>query len=289
MQQEYDPEASPYSFGTTPIYNTLYRMLTDRNDKTDIVMINLSVILRNVSGKTSMVDLYKKARDKFFPFKVVADKLVKETIAESKMLISDIVQMMAMKSTPLPRYVILYQTDYASHVPKDYFREPTASKVHIDLAEEQLRKLNPAGYKEYESSGIRIIEWYDYSKTVFFRMAEELLRHIKNLHHIVMVSNHPIDYHIQMYVANWTCVKSYTGQVFTKKELPENVFETPDVPFTIKTHILLGDKNDLKQALTPKCKKDLILEAERDSWKLKTPRYIDEALDRLHYIVPYII
>ena len=82
MIQEYDPEDSPYSFGTTPIYNSLFKLLTNDQNDIDIVMINISAIVRNVSGKTNMQNEYKDAKARHFPFDVLAGDIVKETEKE---------------------------------------------------------------------------------------------------------------------------------------------------------------------------------------------------------------
>lgn len=289
MRTEYDPEQSPYSFGTTPIYNALYKKLSDLRDKTDIVMLNVSVIIRNISGQPDIVEKYKQTKTHFYPMDKLASDLIQKTTNEINLLVDDVIQMYNLKAGALPRYIILYLTDYSKVIPAEYLRTVPPSQQHIARADDLIRQYNKASFREYESHDVHIVEWYEYGKTFFPNLFGSWLRNVKNLHNIVQVTNHPLDYHVQSYVSDWTLVKSFTGEYVTKKQIGEYVFDSERVSFTKPLHVLLGDKTDLKPALSPKARKDLLAFAEKDSWHLKTPEYISKTLDRMKYVQPYVI
>lgn len=289
MHAEYDPDQSPYSFGTTPIYNALYKKLTDPRDKTDIVLLNVSVIMRNISGLPEIVDKYKQAKIHYYPFSRLADDLIKKTTQEITTLVEDIVQMYNIRDYALPRYIILYLTDYTKVIPAEYLRTLPPSQQHIAMADELIKQYNAPACREYESHGIHIVEWYDYSKTLFPNLLRDWMRKVKNNHNIVQITNHPLDYHIQSLVTDWHLVKSYTGELLPKKQLGKYVFDSDYLPFTKGLHVLLGDKHDLKPSLSPKCKKELLAIAQKESWHLKSSDYIDRTLSQLKLILPYVI
>ena len=289
MQAEYDPDQSPYSFGTTPIYNSLYKKLSDTRDRTDMVLLNVSVIMRNISGLPGIVEKYKQTKVHYYPMSRLADDLIKKTTQELTMLVEDVVQMYNLKDYALPRYIILYLTDYTKIIPPEYLRVLPPSQQHIAMADELIKQYNAPACREYESHGVKVVEWYDYSKVFFPNLFRDWLKKVKNNHNIVQVTNHPLDYHIQSLVSDWTLVKSYTGELLPKKQLGPYVFDSDYLPFTKGLHVLLGDKHDLKPAITPKFKKDLLSIAQKDSWHLKSSDYIDRMLAQLKFIPPYVI
>ena len=289
MIQEYDPMKSPYSFGTTPIYNTLFKLISAPKDETDVVCINLSAIVRNVASKTNLVDEYKDAKEKAFPFNVVAQDIAKSTISEVQLLVNDIVQMYNLKEHALPRYVYVYMGAMQQIIPKEYYRESAPGKIHIDMAESILREKYKNSRTEANLNGINVIEIYTVGKVSVFRLLEKELRHLRNQHNVIMVTNHPTDYHLFRYVGQWCNVKSFTGEIQKKDDLGKKVFDKEFLPFTERLHILLGDKTDIKPCIESKAKKKLLEIAEKDHWNLKSNDYTDRELNRLNLITPYII
>ena len=290
MVQEYDPEQSPYSYGTTPIYNTLFKILTKKDDETDIIAINLSTMIRNAASKPKLQDEFKEAKEKSFPFDTLAGDIVKETTAETKMLVNDIVEMYNSKTSPLPRYIYVYFADYSKIIPGTYWRKPAPGKQHIDMAEEQLKAAYKHNRTESQVNGIRLIEIYDSSShTAPYHWLEKEIRGLKNQHNMIMISSHPIDYHVARCVGRWTDIKSFNGGTQSLSELGNKVFGHPFLPFTEKLHVLLGDKSDIKAAITPQNKKKLLEIAEKNSWHLKSKDYTDRMLTQLNFITPYAI
>lgn len=290
MVQEYDPEQSPYSYGTTPIYNTLFKILTKRDDDTDIIAINLSTMIRNAASKSKLQDRYKEAKEKALPFDQLAADIVNETTQETKLLVNDIVEMLNSKASPLPRYIYVYFADYSNIIPKAYSRIIPAGKQHLDMAEERLKTIYKHNRTENNVNGIRLIELYDSSShTAPYHWLEKEIKSIKNQHNMIMISSHPLDYHVARYVGRWTDIKSFNGSTQTFKDLGNKVFGHSFLPFTEKLHVLLGDKIDIKAAITPSNKKKLLEIAERDSWHLKSKDYVDRVLSQLNFITPYAI
>ena len=290
MIQEYDPEDSPYSYGTTPIYNTLFKLLTAKDDDTDIVAINLGTMIRNAASKPKLQDEFKEAKEKSFPFDTLARDIVSETTKETKMLINDIVEMYNTKTSPLPRYIYVYFADYSKIIPLTYWRKPAPGKQHIDMAEERLKLLYRRNRSESEANGVKLVEIYQSdSHTAPFRWLEKEIRGVKNQHNMIMVSSHPLDYHIARSVGRWVDIKSFNGATQSFTDLGAKVFGYPFLPFTEKLHVLLGDKSDIKTCLTPKQKKELLERAEKDSWHLKSKDYTDRVLNMLNFVTPYAI
>jgi len=290
MIQQYDPEDSPYSFGTTPIYNTLFKLLTDKDDQTDIVMINVSTIVRNAASKQKLQDEYKEAKERSFPFDILSQDIVKETTKEVELLTNDIISMYNTKSSAVPRYIILYLGDYSKVVPNAYFRAAAAGKQHIDMADAKLKQLYRNNRSESVRDGIHVLEIFNcQTRTPPFRWLEKEIRYIKNQHNVIMISNHPLDYHIARYVGKWTDIKSFNGATQHLRDLGEKVLGYSFLPFTEKMHILVGDKTDLKPCLSQRARKELLAKAEADNWNLKSKDYVDRILSSLNFITPYAI
>jgi len=290
MIAEYDPEESPYSYGTTPIYNTLYKLLTKKDDETDIVAINLSTMIRNAASKQKLQEEFKEAKEKSFPFDTLARDIVNETTKETKQLVNDIVEMYNTKASPLPRYIYVYFADYSKIIPNTYLRTPPAGKQHLDMAEEWLKMMYKHNRTDSEVNGVKLVEmYYTDSRTAPFRWLEKEIKGVKNQHNMIMISSHPLDYHIARSVGQWTDIKSFNGATQSFRDLGAKVFGYTFLPFTEKLHVLLGDKTDIKTCITAKQKKTLLERAERDSWYLKSKDYTDRVINQLNFITPYAI
>ena len=289
MVREYDPEDSPYSFGTTQIYNSLFKLLTDPNTGADMFLMNLSVIARNVAGKADMQEQYKSAKEKNQPFDFVASNLAKQSMSEIKRFVSDVVDMFNESKSPLKKYIYLFMSDMKKYIPSSYLKMPSTSKLHIDMAEDILRSHYKQNRFEQTVRGVTIVEIYDYGKIPIFRTISREMKDIKNNHNVLMVSNHPLDYHILDYCNSWSNIKSYTGEIQNKNSLGTKVFGQEYLPFTVKLHILFGDKHDLKPSISGGDKKKLLERAKAESWNLKTTEYVDKAVARLGIVPPYSI
>jgi hypothetical protein len=127
-------------------------------------------------------------------------------------------------------------------------------------------------------------------KDAFFpwRHLFEEIKTIKNDHRVVMVSHHPVDYHIGHDVRSFRLVRSYTGEVIPYRGLSKSVFKTDLIPFNIYTHPVFGDKEDIKSRLSP-TKKEILDEAERDEWRYKTRDYIRERFFKLGIKIPFTV
>ena len=112
------------------------------------------------------------------------------------------------------------------------------------------------------------------------------IKEMKNNHNVLMLSNHPVDYHVGSVSHTFRIVRSYTGQIVKYKQLGATVFKNPNMPFNIYTHALFGDKEDVKCTLSPNDKAQLIQLAEEEEWSLKTKDYIRDRLYKLGIKVP---
>ena len=104
-----------------------------------------------------------------------------------------------------------------------------------------------------------------------------------------MVSHHPIDYHLHSNMNKWILVSSFTGAKHTAEALSEMVFNKPLLPFNQSTHILLGDKVDMKAALQRGAKRKLIETMTKETWYLLAEKDIETKLHQNQILLPYHI
>jgi len=87
---------------------------------------------------------------------------------------------------------------------------------------------------------------------------------------VAMISHHPVDFHLATRVKNFSLIESFTGKVFTLKDLGQKVFKNTTIPFNSSTHLLFGDKIHIEPLAKRTLKKQLLTLSQTQRWQTLT-------------------
>lgn len=87
---------------------------------------------------------------------------------------------------------------------------------------------------------------------------------------IALVSHVPLDYHIQGRVRNVHLLKSYTGELLGSDQFKTVLDKDLRIPFNTTTHLTFGDPVLIKPWVTPKVRKALLEQAEKERWNTRS-------------------
>ena len=83
----------------------------------------------------------------------------------------------------------------------------------------------------------------------------------------LLISHIPLDFHLQNTLANKLYIlESYTGKIKSSKDLGQKVFKEDNVPFNQYTHLLFGDKVQIKPMVARKAKQKILNIAKSKKW-----------------------
>lgn len=262
-----------------PVIDTIQKCLTLYEPDTDIIMINALTICRNVCCALYSADSRKEIFDKNQVHDVVDQ--VQHTLDD---LINQINYCYSCTVFPVPRQIIVYAFDYEKMIPKEFYRVPTDHFTQV--IEHILKTKMTRGCTKHND-----IVWEYYPDTAQSSCSNlaELIRPIQNQHNVLMVSHHPIDYHLATSTNKWRLVCSFTGDIKSPDDLGKAVFGSYEIPFTKATHVALGDRVDMKQSIKRGYKKQLVEFAQKEMWQLLSNEQLEERLKQLQIIAPYNI
>ena len=289
--QPIDLENSKYSLGTTPIYNTLLKEITKRNAPVEVVLFNVSTILRNCNSKESVKQLVDEDKRLGRETDRPSQMLLSETKREINLLLEDILEMFRYNTNILNPTLIAYFCNYQKTIPTTSYREPTHGKRVLTTAETMLlHSMRPGNRAVKKAQNVTLVEVpITRGKFPHAILAEEI-GFITNNHRIAHITHHPVDYHVCKYTSDYRLIQSFTGQIIRPNELGDKVFSNSSVPFNVYTHAVLGDSVDIKSSITPSTKKKLIQVAQQEHWKeVHTSDWIRDRLKEIGIRIPFEI
>jgi len=278
-----------YSMGTAPIYRTLRDIYSSTAPVYDTIMINIGTILRNCSSNKSVTDA--KREDKLLGRKsnTPAHILIKEAKAEILKFIAAVCSLIGNNDAVLFPSVLIYFVDYKKCIPAHAYKPFTDSEREMALAETMLQGIVHGVKKDGKVDRVNFVELPITNKQCPHRVLMKELAAIKSNHHVLMISNHKLDYHIHRYCSRFCLVDSFTGKIIEPRDLSEKVFSNKELPFIPELHALLGDNTDIKAAISGKEKKNLIEVATTNRWSIHTSEYVIAALKSLRVSIPFEI
>ena len=270
-----------YSYGTNPIYNQAYKMLAGKQD-IDTIFINSTTLIRNVVNQYASEEL-KRVKQKEQSKSDAARKLGFIAVQEIASLLYDLAALLN-RPSPVPLVIIAYSYDYKGMIPDKFKR----SKNDDLLSEVIYHANNISHISQKQQATYQNVMLYTvyYEGDNIVTALEHALDSVKNQHNVLMISHHPIDYHIAPICNSWRIIKSYTGAIWTYDDLGKNVLKH-NLPYLKHLHILLGDQTDLKPTLPLRDREKLIKVAQDESWYLLPEDKIEERLRQLTYLTPY--
>lgn len=276
-----------FSLGTTPMMKSIEAIIENREEMVDVICLNLGTIVRNCLQNQAV----KEAIDFDKRHGVRTEKPAKVLVQESKnemiKVIGDLCQMFNNNQFVNNPCVITYHSDYSKSIPKEVYKAPADSKYYLTMADQMVSTTIVKGNRKVAKQGkVTLIELPINDKFLPWRHIMLELKDMKNNHNVLMVSNHPVDYHVGSVSRTFRIVRSYTGDVVKYKKLGQIVFKTDTVPFNIFTHSIFGDKEDVKCSLSSNDKNTILNLAEKEEWALKTKDYIKDRLYELGIRIP---
>lgn len=170
--------------------------------------------------------------------------------------------------------VIVYFPNY-QRVEKDLLREPNKDA-------EELANLYARFYRRFNGRDERVRDlehvscfWIragdaTYPHKEVARKFRDIVGHPKSLYTngdpIAMMSHVPLDFHIMGRLRNIVVMESYTGLVRPGTDIKARVDKEGRLPFNTTTHLVFGDKVMIKPMITPKIRKLLLEQAEKEKW-----------------------
>lgn len=272
-----------FSYGTLAVYNRAYQMLAGR-DEIDTIFVNLDTIIRNVISQhiTEESRLVKNGDKKLSD---AIEHIGKIAVQECGSFLYELAALLSRTSSVELR-IFAYRYFYHFMIPEKYLRikHDCLTLGVRDYVNKKLGTEKPT-YAKYNN--VTLCDAY-YEGSNLIRALENELKSIVNQHNVLMVSYHPIDYHIAPACNTWRVIKSFTGQVWTFDDLGTCVLNCK-LPYLRELHILLGDKTDLKPALRSKDREKLLALADSESWNLLPEDKLKETLRKHLYLTPYSI
>lgn len=289
MIQPIDLENSKYSYGTTPMYNSLIDEIIRRDSPAEIVMFNVATIIRNCAQTEKISNMVKEEKRVGRETDQPSMALLSKTKTEISMLLNDIVEMFDANKNILNPTLIAYFCDYKRTIPSASYRVPTPGKRVLHTAEELLIASMSPKRSVTKVRNITLIEIPILNAAFPHKVLDLELGNIKNTHRIAHITSHPLDYHIHKSTSHYRLVQSFTGHVLKPEDLNNKVFGTDVLPFNIYTHAVLGDSVDIKPSISPGVKKKLFEVAKNEHWNIHTPAWIKERMMEIGIRIPFQI
>ena len=288
MTSEQTPEMQPeFSLGTAPLMKSIESLIENREEMIDVVCLNLGTIVRNCLQNQAVKDAIDFDKRHGTRTERPARVLLQESRNEMIKVIGDLVQLLNNDQFVNNPAVITFHSDYSKSVPKEVYKAPVDSKYYLTLADQLVRTtVIKGGRKSARQGKVMLIELPINDKFLPWRHIMLELKDMKNNHNVLMVSNHPVDYHVGSVSHTFRIVRSFTGEVVKYKQLGRIVFKNEILPFNLYTHALFGDKEDVKCSVTGNDKTKLLELAEKEEWLLKTKDYIKDRLYELGIRIP---
>lgn len=278
---------SEFSIGTAPMMRTIEQIISNKEKMVDVVCLNLGTIARNCMNNRAVREAVEYDKLHGIRTDKPAKALVSESKAEMIKVIGDIIQMLNNNGFSHNPAVITYHSDYAKSVPHGLYKPPVDSKYYLTMADQMIREHVVKGSRKSAKQGsTMLIELPIQDHFLPWRHIMTELKDLKNNHNVLMVSNHPVDYHVGSVSHTFRIVRSFTGEEVEYAKLGKVVFKNDVMPFNIYTHAIFGDKEDLKCSVSDGDKKKLLDLAEKEEWLLKTKDYIKDRLYDLGIRVP---
>lgn len=261
-------EEPKYTYGTDQAVAALEELYTEKYPYDNLV-INFGTLIRNVTDTDTTITDAKKTIEEAFP-----------------RILNDLTQQISRSPYVRAPRIHVYLADYESMIPAAVQRNRTPYR-------DKLHQIELSYYREFERAKPSTMNKVEVQFHVLPRKAPSyrslglLIRNSANTNAVYMISHCPIDYHLSRSYPNFKLVESYTGNVKVPKEFGEKVFKQTHVPFCVPTHVLLGDKENIKSLLSITDKRRIYTAADSERWDLHTADFIQSRLSKMGFQFPF--
>lgn len=287
MQSNQLKPQEEFSFGTAPLMKAIEQCISSHTELIDVVCLNLGTIVRNCMGNTSVKEAIENDRQLGIKTDKPAQVLVNEAKTEAIHVVSDICQMFKNNGYIDLPYIVTYHSDYSKSIPNIVYKPPVESKYYLTRADSFFRTQAISPTRRMSKIGkCVLIELPIRDQFLPWRHIMVEMKEMRNNHNVLMVSNHPVDYHVGSVSRTFRIARSFVGDIIKYKQLGTVVLHNSIMPFNIYTHALFGDKEDVKCSLSKNDKDTLLDIAKREEWILKTKDFIKDRLYKLGIKIP---
>ena len=110
--EPYEQETSPFSLGTTPVYNKLLEIFSNATPEFDTIVLNLGTILRNCASNKSVMEAKQEDKRLGRKSSTPAHILIKEAKDEILKFTESICEMLENSQGVLFPSIVVYFVNY---------------------------------------------------------------------------------------------------------------------------------------------------------------------------------
>lgn len=257
-----DVEIHQCSIGINSILNRLSWMSSQPHaPQWDVVLVNMATLIRNND--------YKERSDR-----EVLDGVQQDMHILAQFFSNYMERQQGMLRDP---YMVFYMPKYgipellARNVPPSKARAAKLCDTEWKRFKGDVSKSTPYGYPvlmcqtgKYKWPHQELLSVVD----------KESGANAKNTRRFCLITHNPLDYHLSYGLRNLTLFESFTAELRTPQQFGMKIFESPFIPFNRITHVLFGDKYQLKPFLNVKDRKIATEMAKTNRWTLATENTI---------------
>ena len=271
IDDEFDEEKPDTGLGTGTIISAI-NSLTGKstNNVFDCIIVNVATIVRNNTTKERSP---KEIQDR--------------TEADIRDLITCVANYHEVMGPMVTRPMLMFFLPDYSWIPLLHKRPDTGNrKVVFDIVESMIKQDDLRKRKRIRNHerATELVEIYAGGRAEL--PYKTVIREIQDMHKLggfdprsnltnyLLISHCPADYHFMLNFSHVTLLESFTGKFIKPKTLGYKVFGTNFIPFNSVTHLLFGDKVNLRPMAMRKNRALLTNMAKTQSWYVRTPSEI---------------
>lgn len=282
-----------YSIGAQPVLHTLHRLFLENTslNKTsiDTILINTSTVVRNCGSKQTVSTMKAYDRQMGHTSAQPGIQCHKEARQELLNLVEDVTRILDDCDDISNPCIIFYNALYQNVIPSAYWRGYRDSEMDIKFANSRIMMEMGTKMTTTQKRRVTVIELPILGKLLPYQELSVVLKKVINNHNVLLWSHHTLDFHLKEFVNSFRIVNSFTGDIVDVEDLSEKVFQNKHVPFNRTTHVLLGDKHDLRGALSYADQRALKELAKKERWDLKTEYWTTQQIKHKNITIPYTI
>ena len=246
-------EGSLYSIATSYAIDTLEGLIKTRQLSSKTVLgFSVSTLIRNRLDPSSSIN-----------------DILSGVNQEIEVILDDLTQLLLDNGYTTNTF-LFYLYDYSRAVPSEHRRSSTPSRdqlqLMIDSAIAQRSKV--FGNIGHYHNNFKVHTTYSSKRSSVHRF---LSSEIKKLgREVILLTHNPLDLHVTNLGLDVKLLRSHTGDIVESKDFGKKILKRDHIPFNEYTHLLFGDKDNIKPHLGIKRKNELLEIAEKEHWEVRS-------------------
>ena len=261
------------SYGVDPILVYFSNTLNRPENNVRIILVSMNTCIRNA------IDNEKSFMEN-----------VRVVTHEVQTIINVVSQ--AFNSNPLSinSYLCFYITNHWDAFPEDRIRPVTPGRAMYHQV--CMRAWNNFDQNHNTTKGNMLLEFHKLQKTrSYASQLQSIIRGlstkilgINNKTEYLLLSHNPLDFHLLRTERRGKLISSHTAEIIPPDGLGEKVFGDK-IPFYNVTHMILGDKVQIKPSVSVKVRQNIRKHAYMENWHIKTEQQITKSIRSLGVVI----